>query len=89
LAQIQAKMVADIKTENAQSQVNALQSHAAAKSEVQKESATMSLDMAKLEREAEIQKDEAERQAQLDIKVAKATAPPPAPKLPKSTKKDA
>jgi len=84
LAQIQAKMVADIKTENAQSQVNALQQHAAAKSEVQKESANMSLDMAKMEREAEIQREEAEHQAQLDIKVAKAQPQPAGKKDEKS-----
>ena len=72
LAQIQAKMIADIKVEMSTSQINAAQADAGAQSEATKEIVVNQLDMAKMEKQAQLSMIEAERQAALDIKVAKA-----------------
>jgi hypothetical protein len=77
LAEIKAKAYADIQVENAQSQVNAAQQEAGVVAEVKKEGVVTALEMGVMEREAELQKEQAEHQAKMDIKVAKAQPRPP------------
>jgi hypothetical protein len=76
LAEIKAKAVADIQIENAQSAVNAQQQEAGVVAEVKKEGVTTALELTVIEREAELQKEQAEHQAKMDIKVAKAQPKP-------------